>query len=189
MSARTGVLLACLVVLPWPAGAQGLGDAAAREKERRAKEAHDKTSRPAYTDDDLPSGKAAAKKGEEPPATSPAPSGSEPAAEPSSSGPLSERAAAEKPYADAVAAAQQRVDALEGRTRELQAMLNPMSSTFIYGGAGGATANDEMRVRNELRDAETQLTAARQALEAAKDALSEFRLGRRPPPPAPPPRK
>ncbi|HVO12161.1 MAG TPA: hypothetical protein VMX54_15580 [Vicinamibacteria bacterium] len=175
---RAVFLFACVLLLPWPAGAQGLGDAAAREKERRSREAQaGKKAEPAtYTNDDLPN-QAPAKKqdGQQPPAA-----GQAPAPEPSSPGPLAQRAAAEQEYQDKVDAAQKEVDALDARLKRLQASLNPMSPTYIYGGTGGATANDEMRVRNEMRDTETQLAAARQALETAKNELSEFRLGRRP---------
>ncbi len=185
MTARAGVLLACLALLPWPVAAQGIGDAAAKEKDRRAKEAQGtqgqgKAAQPqTFTNDDLPSGKDPAAKDEQAGAPPAAPT---PLSEPK--GAQSDRAASERAYTDAVAAAQRKVDALGKRLNDLQAMLNPMSSTYIYGGATGGTANDEIRVRNEIRDVEGQLAGARQALDAATTALSEFRLGRNPKPPA-----
>ena len=180
MRARATVLFAFLALLPWPAGAQGIGDAAAREKARRAKENAGRSAEPpSYGNEDLRSGKPEGKK--EGDAAAPQAAGSTAPAEstPEPRSPQAELKAAEQPYLDAVAAAQKQLDALEARLKELQAMLNPMSSTYIYGGRGGAIANDEIRVRNELRDTEAQIPVARQALEAAKKDLSDFRAGRR----------
>jgi len=185
MMARAGLLVACVLALPWPVAAQGLGDAAAREKERRTKEAQaggKKAEPTSYTNDDLPGSKEPSKKEEGKEAAPAARPSRERPAEESSPGPLAERAAAEREYEGKVDAAQKEMDALDARVRDLQAKLNPMSTTYIYG-ATGAVAEDELRVRNELRDTEARLAAARQALETAKNELSEFRLGRRSPPP------
>jgi len=184
MMARVVLLFACALLLPWPAGAQGIGDAAAHEKERRSKEAQagGKKAEPAtYTNDDLPGSKSPTKKEEGQQAAPAGTNQATPATESSSPGPLAQRAAAEREYQDKVDAAQKDVDTLEARLKELQASLNPMSPTYVYGGTVGGTANGEMRVQKEMRDTEAQLTAARQALETAKNELSELRLGRRPP--------
>ncbi len=182
MMARAGVLLACILLLPWPAGAQGIGDTAAREKERRSKEAQaggNKAAEPAtYTNDDLPGSKAPAKKEEGQGTASQAQPAAGTPAEPSSPGPLAERAAAEKEYQDKVDAAQKDVDELEAKVRDLQASLNPMSSTYIYGRTGGADANDEMRVRNELQGTEARL-ARRSRRRRTTSRSSSWAAGRR----------
>ena len=55
-------------------------------------------------------------------------------------------------------------------------------TAYIYGAGGSNDANEELRVRAELRDAESQLQAARQALVGANQNLQGFRQGRPPGP-------
>ncbi len=166
------------LALPCSGVAQGLGDAAARERARREKEQQAKKA-PVLTNEDLDKGR--------PPGTTPAAAqGASSAAEsgeaPRDSPPLEDRFAAERPYLDALKEAQTRVSQLESRIQELGAKLNPMSGSFIYGATGSNSANEEAEVRGQLRQAESELTEARQAVQTANQTLQEFRQGRSAPP-------
>jgi len=68
----------------------------------------------------------------------------------------------------------------EGQIRELSGKLNPMSLSYIYGSGGSNDANEELRVREQLRQAESDLQAARQGVEAANRNLQDVRQGRQP---------
>ncbi len=163
------------VALPGSGVAQGLGDAAARERARREKLEQTKKA-PVLTNEDLDKGR--------PPGT--AAEGASSAAEsgeaPRESPPVEDRFAAERPYLDALKEAQTRASQLESRIQELGAKLNPMSGSFIYGATGSNSANEEAEVREQLRQAESELTEARQAVQTANQALQEFRQGRSAPP-------
>jgi hypothetical protein len=177
---RTAILLVLLaLVLPGIASAQGLGDVAARERAKRAKqEAAKKT--PVITNEDLDKGRpagAASTSGEGASSTVPEGGGDAPA-----SPPLEDRFAAERAYLDAVQAARGRVAALESRIQELQAKLNPMNGSFIYGPTGSNSANEEAEVRSQLQQAEGELDGARQALVDANQALEDVQRGRSPRP-------
>jgi hypothetical protein len=183
MSLRRTEGLAFLLALAVPAGAsaQGLGDAAARE---RAKRQAAKPPGPAksFTNEDLekgrPPGQAAAA-GD----ASPAPVGEADAPVPEPSEP--DRVTQEKPYMDAVMGARSALTAAEARVRELQDRLNPMSINFVFGAAtSGDQTAEAARVREELQQAEAQLGQARQALAQANQALEDFRMGRTPQPPS-----
>jgi DNA repair exonuclease SbcCD ATPase subunit len=164
------------VALPVSGAAQGLGDAAARERARREKEQQTKKEAPVLTNEDLEKGR--------PPGAAPAAAegasstGVESREAPRESPPLEDRLAAERPYLDALKEAQTRLSQLESRIQELGAKLNPMSGSFIYGATGSNSANEEAEVRAQLRQAESELTEARQAVQAANQALQEFRQGR-----------
>ncbi|HXK12088.1 MAG TPA: hypothetical protein VMT70_20785 [Vicinamibacteria bacterium] len=166
-----------LVLVPALAGAQGIGDVAAKEKEKRAAAPHEKTR--VITNDDLT-------KGEKKP--------SDGASAPSSGSASSERVRSTKeqeggPPADstveqaqaAADAARSAVVAAEEHVKELQDKLNPMSPSFIYGGTVvGDAVGEEMRTRQELRVAEADLAGAREALQKATQALEDARRGVRP---------
>lgn len=190
---RTAVALGVvLLALPAVASAQGLGDAAARERAKReAKKAEAKV----FTNEDLEQGRPAGTPsagGEGSPSVAPPPSsaappsteGSDTGSDDSSS--EADRRAEEQRYLDGLREAQSRLAQLEGRIRELQAKLNPMSTTFIYGdfNVSGDKAAEEAQVRAELAQSEADLNSARQAVAAATQALQDFRQGR---PSAPPP--
>ena len=89
------------------------------------------------------------------------------------------RQAREGPLEDAVARNQARVQALEASVEELQQRLNPMSTTYVFGGAGGpvggSQTDEAARVRSQLTAAEQQLAQARQALSASESALEQAR--------------
>jgi hypothetical protein len=183
MSAGRVVVFFGLTALALPAlgTAQGLGDAAAREKARRA--AARKAEARTFTNDDLSAGRppgaavepgAATEGGASPDAGAPAST---------NDGSLAEsRRTLEAPFIDAVNAAQGEVAAAEARVTSLQNKLNPMSGDFIYGATGSNNANEEAEVRQQLTEAQAQLQAARQALTASAQALADFREGRRAPP-------
>jgi hypothetical protein len=182
-----------LLVLALPAlvAAQGLGDAAARERAKR--EAAKKTEAKRFTNEDLeqgrppatpaasgegsPSSSTSASSGAPAPSETPDPGAGEASAE-------ADRRAQEQQYVDGLQAARNRLTELEARIRELQAKLNPMSTTFIYGdfNVSGNKAAEEAEVRAELTQSEADLASARQAVAVATQALQDFKLGRVPAP-------
>jgi hypothetical protein len=174
--------LAALVLgllAPVLAAAQGLGDTAARERDKRAKQAV-KNAAPArvFTDEDLDAGRppgqaAAAGKSA---TAAPAPEAPADAGPP----PLEDPQAAVRPYIENLRQAQARVEAVEARVRELSGKLNPMSTTFIYGALGSNSANEEAEVRQHLQEAESELREARTALTVASQAMEDARQGRAP---------
>lgn len=177
------------LVLPAIGAAQGIGDAAAREKAKREK-ARAKTAGPArlITNEDLASGRPAGDKREGAGASgsgsaTEAPAENAPAdsASPSSS---EDRQATLRPYLEAKSAAEARVSEIEARIRELGGKLNPMSTTFIYGATGSNSAAEEAEVRQQLTEVEAQLGEARKELAAASEAFDAARVGRAVPPPS-----
>ena len=195
MSARRCVLAAVFVSLGIPGwvAAQGLGETAARERDRRAKEAREKSQEPGqvYTNDDL---KAIHPPGEEPSesAESSSSTDEDTTAEPSRSRRRGRIAVSprggrdgEDGQGERLQRAQQRVDQLESRIQELNGKLNPMSMDYIYGAAQtGDVASEELRIRAELNDLETQLAQARQELAAAQEARSAAPTTSEPSPPS-----
>ncbi len=81
---------------------------------------------------------------------------------------------------DEVAARERAVAGLEAELQTLQAKLNPMSGSFIYGGTGSNDPAEEARVRSRLPVLEQELARARQTLAEARDAAE--RRGRERPP-------
>ncbi len=78
-------------------------------------------------------------------------------------------------------AAQTRVVSLEQQVTTLEARLNPMSPTFVYGAAQQMDAiAEERRIREELQKTRAELAEARQQLEAARKDLDNS--GRSPSP-------
>lgn len=188
---RTVTLLALVaLVLPGLAAAQGLGDAAAREKAKRDAEKKAAQAK-VFTNEDLnegrpgtPAGTAATPSSENArPATEGARRKTDPDAEDRPAEEADPREQ-EQPYLEAMAAAQSRVNEVEARIKELQARLNPMSTTYIYGdfNVGGDKVAEEAQVKSELAAAEGELNAARQALIDATRAVQDFRQGRAPAP-------
>ena len=172
-------LLGFLLVAP--TSAQGLGDSAAKERAKRAaKTQAKKEPAKSFTNEDLAAGR--------PPGAQTESGGSEASSASSSSeerpaqdsAPAEDRVARERSYLDAITAAQQGVTAAETKVRQLSEKLNPMSVGYIYGAGGSNDANEELRVRAELREAETQLQSARQGLVTANQNLQDARQGRRP---------
>jgi hypothetical protein len=159
--------------------AQGLGDSAKRERQKRKTDA---TKPPrVYDNDDLQKGRPPGKKTEE---------GAKDATPPPDTRPLDEPdpgdvAAQEKRIR--VEAAQANLDAsearvakLETRIKQLEDSLNPMSPSFVYGASAGmSAAGGELRARDELQAAQKELLEARQAVEADRKALDEARSDRR----------
>jgi chromosome segregation ATPase len=164
---------------------QGLGDAAARERARRAKGNTEKRkdAAPAYTNSDLdaisPPEEESESEGEE--AASETSSARRAPQRPRPSGSVRGRDDALRSYRDDVSAAQAQVDRIETRIRELNGKLNPMSRDYIYGAAqSGDAAGEELRVRAELNDLEEQLADARRDLANATEALNAAQEGRQP---------
>ena len=175
--------------LPAFVAAQGLGDAAAREKAKReaAKKAGEAK---VFTNEDLAQGRppGTPAEGAASSSTSSPPEGASPDRVSQESAPEADRRTEEQPYIEALAAAQSQVAQVEARIRELQAKLNPMSTTFIYGdfgGLGGDKVAEEAEVKAELAQAEGELAAARQAVVDATRAHQDLRQGRPTGPPVP----
>jgi chromosome segregation ATPase len=185
---RRLLFVLALLLIPPGVSAQGLGDAAARERQKREKESAKKPTH-AYTNADLRQ-EEPPKKGEKQEARS----GESEAAridrersERQSHSEEPDQGARPDPAAERVAQAQSEVESARGRVSEIEARvsdlrgrLNPQSTTYIYGAYGSNSANDELQVRAELNDAENELAAARQALGAAEEALQDARQGRVP---------
>jgi hypothetical protein len=170
---RASVAIAVLGLLAAaPSAAQGLGDLAARERSKRAAEAKKKKEPPkSFTNEDLEAGR--------PPGTKPAEGAGEAPAPtdvgPPGGAPVEAPLERERSLLDAVTAAQQRLTGAETRVRALSEKLNPMSVSYIYGAGGSNDANEELRVRAELTQAEADLQAARQALATANQNLQAAR--------------
>jgi hypothetical protein len=165
------------LLAPALAAAQGLGDTAAREREKRAKQAV-KNAAPArvFTEADLDAGRPPGQAEAAGQSTAPAHEAPTEAGPP----PLEDPQAAVRPYIENLRQAQARVEAVEARMRELQGKLNPMSTTFIYGASGSNSANEEAEVRQQLQEAESEMREARVALTAASQAMEDARRGRAP---------
>jgi hypothetical protein len=160
--------------------AQGLGDTAARERAKRAaKTQAKKEPAKSFTNEDLEEGRPPGAKPETG-STQAAPQAAPQQEEQEAPSPAEDRLAQERIYLDAITAAQQGMTAAETRVRELSDKLNPMSLSYIYGAGGSNDASEELRVREELRQAESELQVARQTLATATRNLQDVRQGRRP---------
>ena len=188
---RVATVLGLLALfLPGGGAAQGLGDVAARERARRDKE-EAKKKPPVLTNEDLDKGRPPKSGASTGAVTTPSAAGSGvtpaesssresplPESSPPESRPPEDRFGQERPYLDAVQQAQTRVSQTESRIQQLQAKLNPMSTSFIYGSQGSNSPTEEAEVREQLTQAEAELTQARQDLAAANQALQSGRRGR-----------
>ena len=178
-----------LLIVVWVPGvcAQGLGDVAAKEKQKR--KAAPKTNTRVITNDDLKTDEASKSKTETASGASPT---MEPTPTPSSYQAQREAQPSSEGGADsqqqAVAQAQAQVDnarsavaSAEAHVKELGDKLNPMSPSFIYAQNHTAdAAGEEIRTREALKGAEAQLASAREALVAANRDFDDVRQGRRP---------
>ena len=185
--ATRSLLVALVLALPGLALAQGLGDAAAREKQKR-QTTKSKTTRVITNDDlrkDEPDKKAEGQ-GASPaqePGSSAASSSSSQAERESRSHTASESDSRQQAIDQAqaqVESARSAVIAAEARVKELGDKLNPMSPSFIYGQAQtGDAAGEEMRTREALRAADAELAGAREGLVQANKNLEDVRQGRK----------
>ena len=178
--------MALVLALPGLALAQGLGDAAAREKQKRQGAPKSKTTR-VITNDDLPQGRAG-QEGRGPGrlagARGPGSSSSSYQAERESRSNTASEADSRQQALDQaqvqVDSARSAVVAAEARVKELGDKLNPMSPSFIYGQAqSGDAAGEEMRTREALRAADAELAGAREGLIQANKNLEDVRQGRK----------
>ena len=184
------LLVALVLALPGLALAQGLGDAAAREKQKRQAAPKSKTTR-VITNDDLRKDEPDKDKKAEGQGASPALESGSSAASSSShqaeresrSGAAGEGDARQQELDQAQAqidSARSAVVAAEARVKELGDKLNPMSPSFIYGQPQtGEAAGEEMRTREALRAADAELAGAREALIQANKNLEDVRQGRK----------
>ena len=167
MRAARSLAAALLLVVPVAlVSAQGLGDVAARERAKRQKQAAGTAGAgKSFSNDDLEQGGSPDSKQK---STTPTPAssgeGSSTASESSS-----ESSRRREPSEPAESPKESATAALEARVKALQDKLNPMSGSFIYGATGSGDANEELRVRSELQQAETELATARQAAAGASD--------------------
>jgi chromosome segregation ATPase len=178
------VVALLLAMLGADAWAQGIGDVAKREREKRraagtAKEPYVYDNRDLRKEEPPKSGQSKADANSQEPAESAPPVGAE-----SDSGP-SEFEVARARVAEAqkgLAEAEATLAKLEARIKGLQDRLNPMSPSFVYGQPNAADPMaEEARTRDDLSKAEAELPGARQAVEDARKALDDARLGRNQP--------
>ena len=184
---RRLLLVLVALLLPGLVSAQGLGDAAAKEKQKRKANPNAGKAR-TITNDDL--------KKEEEDAKSKSDSGASPTLDnnPASGSTQAQR---EQPRSTegsgdsqsaAVDRAQSQVDSArsavvtaEARVKELSDKLNPMSPSFVYGQPNAADATgEEMRTREALKSAQIELDGARANLVKANRDLEDVRQGRTP---------
>lgn len=184
--ATRSLLVALVLALPGLALAQGLGDAAAREKQKRQGAPKSKTTRVITNDDlrkDEPDKKSETGQGASPALESGSSSSSSQAERESRSHTASEGDSREQALDQAQAqvdSARSAVVAAEARVKELGDKLNPMSPSFIYGQAQtGDAAGEEMRTREALRAAEAELAGAREGLIQANKNFEDVRQGRK----------
>jgi hypothetical protein len=179
------LLVALVLALPGLALAQGLGDAAAREKQKRQAAPKSKTTRVITNDDlrkDEPDKKAEGQ-GASPALESASSASNYQAERESRSNTASESDSRQQALDQAQAqvdSARSAVVAAEARVKELGDKLNPMSPSFIYGQAQtGDAAGEEMRTREALRAAEAELAGAREGLIQANKNFEDVRQGRK----------
>jgi len=184
VKARVPLVLLVGLALPALVAAQGLGDAAAREREKRVREKKPATAQ-VYTNDDLEAGRPPESEGEGESSDGGSSSSSESGGGESSSRagreerePLPDRLAADRPYIEAVRTAQSEVASIEDQIRQANARLNPMSTDYIYGASGSNDPNEELRLRQELTELQARLVDARRAVATANEALRSHREGR-----------
>jgi len=171
--------------LPAAVAAQGLGDTAARERERREKENQAKKGEEAqvFTNHDLDAIRPpdADDDSEEDDAGASGASDSREERPSRPAGRIRGRDDDLRPYRDGVSGAQAEVDQIQAQIQELNSRLNPMSRNFIYGAAqSGDAAGEEIRIKGELAELEERLGQARQNLAAATESLQAARDGREP---------
>ena len=177
---RPAFLILALLALPAGVVAQSLGDVAAQEKARRARDkekAKEKGQKPrtakSFTDDDLPLG-ATREHSEAPPPVetyvpstpSPGPENAEGDADAGRKAEWSQRAAAVR---QAVESARQAVSSIANDMERVRQDLNPMSLTF-----NPNDFNATLRLQAQLTELEAQLAAANQQVGAAEKAYQDF---------------
>jgi chromosome segregation ATPase len=173
--------------LPAVAVAQGLGDTAARERERREKEEQAKKGEeaPVYTNHDLdairPPDSDDDDSDEDDAAASEAGDARREERPSRPAGRIRGRDDDLRPYRDGVSNAQAEVDRIERQLRELSGKLNPMSRDYIYGAAQSVdAAGEELRIKAELNELQGRLVEARQDLAVATESMQAAREGREP---------
>ena len=185
------LLVALALAVAGFASAQGLGDAAAREKQKRQAAPKSKSTR-VITNDDLRKDEPDKDNKAEGQGASPALESGSSASSPGSQAERESRHPVGASEADtqqqSLEQAQAQVDsarsaviAAEARVKELGDKLNPMSPSFVYGQARtGDAVGEEMRTREALRTAEAELAGAREALVQANKTFEDVRLRRKP---------
>jgi peptidoglycan hydrolase CwlO-like protein len=156
------------------ASAQGLGDAAARERAKR-KAVPSSTEKRVYDNDDLSKGRPPGTRTD---AAADKPAGGAEGAPAPDSPDTAEQSRVQEAEA-AVASAEKEVARLEARLQELQERLNPMSVTFVYGQATSGDARaEEQRIKDEIAALPARIADAKRAVVEAQQALAD---ARRPP--------
>jgi hypothetical protein len=182
------VLMALVLAIPGLAFGQGLGDVAAREKQKR-QTTKPKTTR-VLTNDDLKKDepdkdKQAEGQGAstalESPATAAGSQAERESRHPAGASEAdSQQQALEQAQAQ-VDSARSAVIAAEARVKELGDKLNPMSPSYVYGQPNAADATgEEIRTREALKAADAELAGARDALVQANKNFEDVRLRRKP---------
>ena len=181
MSARQAAFAVTLLALGIPglAVAQGLGETAAQERERRERESRGKAKQetPVYTNHDLDAIRPPEAESNEEDDEAEGASAASPRREESSPRPSARvrgRDDADRRRRDEVSRAQTQVDRIEAQIRELNGRLNPMSRDYVYGEASNVdAANEEIRIRQQLSELEDELRQARSELSAVSSGRGE----------------
>jgi hypothetical protein len=174
MTTREVTLAVALLTLGIPglAASQGLGETAARERERREKESQgrEEEAAPVYTNDDLAVFRPPGEESDDEDASGDDAGSSSEAStrrseRPRPSDRVRGRDDPDRARRQEVSRAQTEVDRIEARIRALNGRLNPMSRDYVYGEASNVdAANEEIRIREELRELEQELRQARRDL-------------------------
>lgn len=172
-----------LFCLPTALAAQGLGDHAAREKQRReAEKKAEPASEYVYTQHDLEQYRPVDSDDDEDDEGDPDGDGE---GATSANDEIDEelrrmraqrvrgRNDPNRAQRDEASRAQSEVDQIERRMRELNGKLNPMSRDYIYGEANtGSAANQELEIKQELAELQDDLRQAQQDLVDANAELA-----------------
>lgn len=156
-------LAVAVLVLPALGAAQGLGDVAARARDDRQERAKEPQPVKTFTNDDLPERDPSEDAAE-------ASTGDEDRSRPADRGSSGRERESSGPDEAEVDRVRNQVRRLEALVNELEQKLNPMSTTYVYGGTGGPVGGVQA---DEERAVRRQLDAARQQLEQAKASQSQ----------------
>jgi chromosome segregation ATPase len=165
------VIFLALTLVPGPLLAQGLGQAAAQERERRDKLAKEGKAAPArsFTNEDLKGKGGSSKEAGASPAAPASASSRE-----GSDGEGSEAAKARgwQQRADQLRArvdqAKARQVSIESRIGQLRQEMNPMNPNYVL------DPNRFLRIQDQIRQAESELESVKSQIQAAQDAWSQF---------------
>jgi DNA repair exonuclease SbcCD ATPase subunit len=174
---RLPALVLSLLALVSPVAGQTLGEAAAREQERRAREGAKASPRPAFTQEDLEAARIA-REGPPKPSPSPGAKGSaspkpspRPTARPSEP-PFVPTASREPYWRGRAASARAAITSAEARIKDLEQRLSALRNDLSP--TGVQDPNRLQTQQAEMQKVTEELTAAQRELDRARQALSDL---------------